>query len=196
MTRQLRWGDASRMDSAEQGRQQILECALAAMSEVGPDGFAIDDVARRANISRRTLYRYFATKQELVQAVISSENAGFFSAMQQQLVGFEDDFERYLEECLCFAVRYRDQHRGGFHQGYLAKAASPEVFAYILEDIAPLWQQLLAGPFERHVERHGASVSLDDSIALISRLCLAYCLVPEAPEQIRKQLRLLRHISA
>lgn len=93
------------------------------MSEVGPEGFAIDDVARRANISRRTLYRYFATKQALVQAVISSENAGFFSAMQEQLVGFEDDFERYLEECLCFAVRYRDQHRGGFHQGYLAKAA-------------------------------------------------------------------------
>lgn len=123
MTRQLRWGDASRMDSAEQGRQQILECALAAMSEVGPEGFAIDDVARRANISRRTLYRYFATKQALVQAVISSENAGFFSAMQEQLVGFEDDFERYLEECLCFAVHYRDQHRGGFHQSYLAKAA-------------------------------------------------------------------------
>ena len=95
MTRQLRWGDASRMDSAEQGRQQILECALAAMSEMGPEGFAIDDVARRANISRRTLYRYFATKQALVQAVISSENAGFFSAMQEQLVSFEDDFERY-----------------------------------------------------------------------------------------------------
>lgn len=195
MTRQLRWGDASRMDSAEQGRQQILECALAAMIEVGPDAFAIDDVARRANISRRTLYRYFDTKKDLVQAVISSENAGFFSAMQQQLVSFEDDFERYLEECLCFAVRYRDQHRGGFHQGYLAKAASPEVFAYILQDIAPLWRQVLAAPFERHVARHGASVSLDDSIALISRLCLAYCLVPEEPAQIRRQLRLLREIA-
>ncbi|EKT4468770.1 TetR/AcrR family transcriptional regulator [Pseudomonas putida] len=196
MTRQLRWGDASRMDSAEQGRQQILECALAAMIELGPDGFAIDDVARRANISRRTLYRYFATKHELVQAVISSENAAFFSAMQQQLSAFEDNFERYLEECLCFAVRYRDQHRGGFHQGYLAKAATPEVFAYILEDIAPLWQQVLAGPFEACAARHGGAANLTDCVALVSRLCLAYCLVPAEEAQIRNQVRLLLHLAA
>lgn len=192
MDRQLRWGDASRMDSVTDGRHAILRAALDAMIEHGVDGLAIDDVARRANISRRTLYRYFGTKKELIQGVISVENAAFFEEMQRSLTGFEHDFETYCEECVCFAVRYRDRHHGGFHHNYLATSVSTEVFGYIVADIAPMWQRVLEKPYRLYVAMRGPQVpSLEDIIALISRIGLAYCLIPVEEPAMRAQMRIL-----
>ncbi|CAJ97218.1 hypothetical protein CMPELA_31300 [Cupriavidus necator] len=113
--------------------------------------------------------------------------------MRRSLGAFEDNFETYLEECVCFSVRYLDRHNGGFHHTYLAKGATSEVFTYILENIAPMWRDLLAEPYQRYAECHGPSVaSLDSVIALISRIGLAYCLVPTDERAIREQLAILR----
>ena len=192
MDRQLRWGDASRMDSANDARNAILRVALEAMIEHGIDGFSIDDVARRANISRRTMYRYFGTRKELIQGVISVENNAFFEEMQRSLAALESDFEAYCEACVCFAVRYRDRHHGGFHHNYLAKSVSTEVFGYIVEDIAPMWQRVLETPYRHYVAMRGPQVpALDDLIALISRIGLAYCLVPVEEDALRAQMRIL-----
>ncbi|CAB3787973.1 hypothetical protein LMG28688_02595 [Paraburkholderia caffeinitolerans] len=192
MDRQLRWGDASRMDSVNDGRSAILRAALDAMIEHGIDGLSIDDVARRANISRRTLYRYFGTKKELIQGVISVENAAFFEVMQSRLAGFEHDFEAYCEECVCFAVRYRDRHHGGFHHNYLATGLSTEVFGYIIENIAPMWRRVLEKPYGHYAAARGPRVpALDDVIALVSRIGLAYCLVPVDEQAMRAQMRIL-----
>lgn len=192
MDRQLRWGDASRMDSVHDGRNAILRAALDAMIEHGIDGLSIDDVARRANISRRTLYRYFGTKKELIQGVISVENAAFFEVMQRSLAGFEHDFEAYCEECVCFAVRYRDRHHGGFHHDYLATGVPTEVFGYIIENIEPMWRRVLEKPYGQYVAARGPRVpALDDVIALVSRIGLAYCLVPVGEQAMRAQMRIL-----
>ncbi|MCO5401595.1 TetR/AcrR family transcriptional regulator [Ralstonia soli] len=192
MDRQLRWGDSSRMDSITDGQRAILRAALDAMVEHGIDGLSIDDVARRANISRRTLYRYFGTKKELIQKVISVENAAFFEEMQHSLAGFAHDFEAYCEECVCFAVRYRDRHHGGFHHNYLATSVSTEVFGYIVEDIAPMWRRVLEKPYRQYVAVRGPQVpALDDLIALISRIGLAYCLTPVEEPAMRTQMRIL-----
>ncbi|MCE4053859.1 TetR/AcrR family transcriptional regulator [Pseudomonas sp. Au-Pse12] len=194
MSRQFRWGDASRMDSANEGRTLILRSALDAMIEQGVDGFSIDDVAQRANISRRTLYRYYGGKKELIQAVINAENGAFFDEMRRSLREFEEDFEAYLEECVCFSVRYRDRHHGGFHHNYLARNVTSEVFSYILENIAPMWNNVLEGPYRRDVDLYGPSpATLENIIALISRIGLAYCLVPAEESEIRAQMRMLRH---
>ncbi|WP_082073245.1 TetR/AcrR family transcriptional regulator [Pseudomonas sp. LFM046] len=193
MSRKLRWGDASRMESVGEGRAVILKAALDAMIEDGFDSFSIDDVAMRANISRRTLYRYYGSKKELIQAVISVENSAFFEEMQRSLAEFEDDFEAYLIECVCFSVRYRDHHNGGFHHSYLAKNVSPEVSAYILENIAPMWHSLLEGPYRQYIKRLSfAPAALEDIIELISRLGLSYCLAPVEEADIRRHIRLIR----
>ncbi|WP_179402519.1 TetR/AcrR family transcriptional regulator [Burkholderia guangdongensis] len=180
------------MDSVNDGRNAILRAALDAMIEHGIDGLSIDDVACRANISRRTLYRYFGTKKELIQGVISVENAAFFDEMQRSLAEFENDFEVYCEECVCFAVRYRDRHHGGFHHNYLATSVSTEVFGYIVENIAPMWRRVLEQPYRQYVAARGAPMpALDDIIALISRIGLAYCLIPAEEQAMRAQMRIL-----
>jgi len=124
--------------------------------------------------------------------VIGVQNAVFFDEMQRALAGFEHDFEAYCEESVCFAVRCRDRHHGGFHHNYLATSLSTDVFGTIVENIAPMWQRVLDKPYREYAAAHGARVPvLDDIIALISRIGLAYCLVPADEPAMRAQLRIL-----
>lgn len=49
---------------------EIAEAAFAEFSAKGFDGARVDDVARRAGVSKGLLYLYFRTKEELFKAVI------------------------------------------------------------------------------------------------------------------------------
>ena len=52
--------------------QEITTAALAAFAEHGYAATRVDDVARRAGISKGLLYLYFETKEELFKAVVRS----------------------------------------------------------------------------------------------------------------------------
>ena len=51
---------------AEQTRKEIFEAAIDLFVAQGFDDTSMDDVASAAGVSRRTLYRYFATKDDIV----------------------------------------------------------------------------------------------------------------------------------
>lgn len=51
---------------------EITEAALAAFAEKGYASTRVDDVAKRAGVSKGLLYLYFKTKEELFKAVIHS----------------------------------------------------------------------------------------------------------------------------
>jgi AcrR family transcriptional regulator len=50
-------------------REDLVGAAVEAVRRTGPD-FAVDDVARSAGVSKTVIYRYFADKDELVDAVL------------------------------------------------------------------------------------------------------------------------------
>ena len=50
--------------------QEIIAAALAAFAENGYAATRVDDVARRAGVSKGLLYLYFKTKEELFKAVV------------------------------------------------------------------------------------------------------------------------------
>ncbi len=52
--------------------QEITDAALAAFAEKGYAATRVDDVAKRAGISKGLLYLYFKTKEELFKAVVRS----------------------------------------------------------------------------------------------------------------------------
>src|SRR5215211_6369939 len=63
---------------SESGTQeQILDAALDAMTTFGLARLSLADVAKRANLSRQTLYRYFRTKTDLLDAVVAREERRF-----------------------------------------------------------------------------------------------------------------------
>lgn len=56
----------------EERPQEITEAAFAAFAEKGFGATKVEEVARRAGVSKGLLYRYFETKEELFKAVIRS----------------------------------------------------------------------------------------------------------------------------
>ena len=57
----------------EQRRQDILACARTLLVEDGYDGFVLREVAARVGVTLGNLQYYFATRDDLLEAVIRAE---------------------------------------------------------------------------------------------------------------------------
>ena len=64
----------------QERRQQILDAALVVFSQKGFHGANVSDVAAQAGVSQGTIYWYFASKDELLEAAIVS----FFDGVGQE----------------------------------------------------------------------------------------------------------------
>jgi AcrR family transcriptional regulator len=63
-------GRSARWTEHRRGRrEEFVDAALEAVRRMGPD-LAVDDVARSAGVSKTVIYRYFADKDEIVDAVL------------------------------------------------------------------------------------------------------------------------------
>ena len=70
---------------AQRNRERILEVAREAFTRHGPEA-TLDDIARRAEIGPGTLYRHFATRDALIEAVYRSEVEKLTAAGQRYTV--------------------------------------------------------------------------------------------------------------
>ena len=88
----------------------ILDAAVVEFEQHGFRRVALDDVARRSGVSRTTIYRRFAGRDELVAAVIDRENAVLFANIADELKSRRPQSNYYVEAFTCAIVRFR-QHR-------------------------------------------------------------------------------------
>ncbi|OYV74472.1 MAG: hypothetical protein B7Z72_00065, partial [Gemmatimonadetes bacterium 21-71-4] len=54
----------------EERPRQILDAAFATFAEHGLAAARLDDIAKRAGVSKGTIYLYFQSKEELFRAVV------------------------------------------------------------------------------------------------------------------------------
>jgi AcrR family transcriptional regulator len=71
---------------------------------------ALDDVARRARVSRTTIYRRFANKDELVAAVIERGNVRLFADIAAELKQAGPQSNYYVEAFTLSILKFR-RHR-------------------------------------------------------------------------------------
>lgn len=90
--------------------QSILDAALIEFERHGIRRVALDDVARRAGVSRTTIYRRFANRDELVSAVIERENESLFADIAVALKNAGPQSNYYVEAFTLSIMRFR-RHR-------------------------------------------------------------------------------------
>ncbi|CAJ1508315.1 TetR/AcrR family transcriptional regulator [[Mycobacterium] holstebronense] len=88
----------------------ILDAAVAEFEQHGFRRVALDDVARRAGVSRTTIYRRFAGRDELVAAVIDWENAVLYDDIAAELKNSGPQSNYYVEAFTSAIMQFR-RHR-------------------------------------------------------------------------------------
>jgi AcrR family transcriptional regulator len=98
------------MSEADPVTTAILDAAVVEFERHGFRRVALDDVARRAGVSRMTIYRRFAGRDELVTAVIDRENAVLFAEIAAELKGAGPQRNYYVEAFTSAIIQLR-RHR-------------------------------------------------------------------------------------
>ncbi|MBI2394120.1 MAG: TetR/AcrR family transcriptional regulator [Deltaproteobacteria bacterium] len=102
----------SRRDASDR-RQAILDAALELFAERGFHGTAVPLVAERAGVGAGTLYRYFESKEALVNALYRSWKAALASSLFE---GFPTDLppRALFGECYRRLCRFAVEHPRAF----------------------------------------------------------------------------------
>jgi AcrR family transcriptional regulator len=74
----------------EERPKQILEAALAVFAERGLAAARLEDIAKRAGVSKGTIYLYFENKEELFRGVVRDTVIAFIERGEAQLAAERD----------------------------------------------------------------------------------------------------------
>lgn len=80
----LRWGSAAPNDP-EAARERLIDAAEACFRRYGLMKTTVEDVATAAEVSRATVYRYFADRDELILAVLLREAERFLERLRRRV---------------------------------------------------------------------------------------------------------------
>lgn len=94
------WRADPSAESYDDVRVSIVDAAEHLARRRGPDKLRVDEVAQTAGVSRATIYRYFANKDELLHGVLLRKAEEFADTLMGQLVELEDPGEMIVEGIL------------------------------------------------------------------------------------------------
>jgi AcrR family transcriptional regulator len=143
----LRWGDEVPTDAAA-ARERLIDAAEASIDRFGLAKTTLEDIAREAAVSRATVYRYFANRDELMLAVLLRD---LERSQERDLEEFFEDandpaaFGRALVEAAVYllsAIRNSPKlqlllQREGPGFTSTISGASEALFAQWIDDVAP-----------------------------------------------------------
>jgi AcrR family transcriptional regulator len=138
----------------EERPQQILHAALDVFGEHGLAGARLEDIAKRAGVSKGTIYLYFPNKEALfremvrstiVEAIVTGESIPNTGSARDQLLAFMEHYWEFVRTP-AFSVIYRVVVSELHHFPDLVEFYSGEVIAR--------GQKLLSGIIERGVATH------------------------------------------
>lgn len=78
-----RRGRPVQMDAAER-EALVLDCAIALLSEHGPDDVTMSDIASHAGMSKRTLYSLYGSREELLGAGLKRMSERLFRPLEPE----------------------------------------------------------------------------------------------------------------
>src|SRR3954467_7106195 len=92
----------------EERPQQIIDAALAVFGERGLAAARLEDIAKRAGVSKGTIYLYFPNKEELFREMVRDIVVGQLEAAERAV---NESTESATETLTVFMRRYWDRIR-------------------------------------------------------------------------------------
>ena len=77
-------------EAADRTSQRILDAALQEAAAVGLHRITVEDVVRRAGVSRMTAYRRYPRRDDLVAALVRRETQRFLAAVADAIEATDD----------------------------------------------------------------------------------------------------------
>lgn len=103
-------GAVGRVDeAADPTSQRLLDAALTEAAAVGLQRITVEDVVRRAGVSRMTAYRRYPRRDDLVEALVRRETQRFLAAVADAIDGVGDPDEGVAEAFIA-AVSFAREH--------------------------------------------------------------------------------------
>ncbi|GAB2856895.1 TetR/AcrR family transcriptional regulator [Actinocorallia aurea] len=174
------YADAAELVDEDEGNcARILDSAYEQFCRLGVQKSTMDDVARRAGVSRITVYRRFSTKDALVEQVVRREFRRYFEEFREEMAQAETVTDRVV---LGFVSTLRASRSNPLIGGLLAPepdlvAASP------IENerqALTLVRRFLAGLLrhEQHAGNVAAEVDVDLVAELMVRISSSFLTIP------------------
>lgn len=164
--------------------ERILDAAGRLVLRMGARKLSLSDVAAQAGVSRPTIYRYFASKEDLIAALGKQERRRFDAAMEKAMTGVVG-VARLQAAVDVVATFVEDQPPGrqldlepGFAYGQMARA-----LPMIAEGLLVVLKQCVREDFT-------TPVAPGDLAGAIARTALSHYIFPDAnPGAARRQIR-------
>ncbi len=93
-------GHAKRERRKQARPGELLEAALSLFVEKGFAATRVEEVAARAGVSKGTLFLYYASKEDLLKAVVHETLAGRFAEWNEEFERYEGTSADLLRHCL------------------------------------------------------------------------------------------------
>ena len=186
----------SQLEPLDAGRERLLDAAHAQFVDVGIRRTTIEDVARRAGVSRVTIYRHFADKNRLIEAVILREARRFFTELVRDALPLPT-IDEQLAEGLVVLLRFARGHEL-YHR--VLETEPEAILPHLTTAGAPLLhtaRAFLAAQI-RGAQASGlvpAELDADLVAELFVRMAHSFVLTPESAfavddeQELRRQLR-------
>jgi AcrR family transcriptional regulator len=88
-----------------QGKQRILAAAQYCYERDGIKKTNINDIAKQAKITRRTVYRYFSSHDEIILEVFEHVIDGFWQSLSDSVITTQS-FGETIVDALLFSIQY------------------------------------------------------------------------------------------
>ncbi len=134
--------------------EELVAAALDVFVERGYEAATLADVARRAGVTKGTIYLYFASKEALFKAVVRETIVPVIAQGEALAQSFTGSARELLERLVREYWRLVGETRlAGIPKLMMAEAATfPELTSFYYDEVVTRGHRLMAGVIERGVQ--------------------------------------------
>lgn len=146
--------------------QELLAAALDLFVEHGYAATRLEDVARRAGVSKGTLYLYFENKEELFKAVVRESIVPAIGDAEEYIASFEGPSAELLRWVIAtWWERIGASKASGISKLLMAEASNfPDLAQFYRDEVISRASAMISGMLERGVAR-GEFKPMDINVA-------------------------------